>query len=257
VNADGTGRVDIDISVAGEVQSGGRVRLPAPAPAPQAAVPWSLYRATLTRPDKTVAEQLRLEVGEVKSGVNPDAVELLVARGGKGAAHDLLHVDGEGTVTIGGPLTVEGFSTVTGFPGPLPAGTTLSSLAAQEAQLLAVAQVLLSQLTNPDLRAALHAGPAPWGSTAVSYTLRLASSATAAVTAVAAYETVVSLPDSTLISSKFIAQGINLPAASTHDVVRRVTLGPHPTRASIAIMAIGVGQDGQPRIGTLQFQAST
>jgi hypothetical protein len=257
VNADGTGRVDIDISVAGEVQVGGRVRLHAPAPAPQAAVPWSLYRATLTRPDKTVAEQLRLEVGEVKSGVNPGAVELLVATGGKGAAQDLLRVDGVTTVTIGGPLTVEGFSTVTGFPGPLPAGTTLSSLAAQEAQLLAVAQVLLNQLTNSDLQAALHAGPAVSGGTAVTYTLRLTSSATTAVTAVAVYETVVNLTTNALASSQFIAQGIDLPAASSHDVARTVTLGPHPTSASVAIMAVGVGQDGQPRIGTLQFHAST
>jgi hypothetical protein len=257
VNADGTGRVGIDISVAGHVQAGGRVRLPTPAPAPQAAVPWSLYRTTLTRPDNTVAEQVRLEVGEVKGGVNPQAVELLVATSRTGAARDLLRVDAGTTVTVGGSLTVEGFTTVTGFPGPLPAGTTLASLAAQEAQLLAVAQVLLSQLTNSDLRAALHAGPARYGSTAVTYTLRLTSSATTAVTAVAAYETVVNLSANTLISGQFIAQGINLPAASTYDRSRRVTLGPHPTTASIAIMAIGVGQDGQPRIGTLQFQAST
>ena len=257
VNADGTGRVDIDASVAGDIRAGGPVRLHTPVPAPQAAAPWSLYRASLTRPDKTVVEQLRLEVGEVKSGVNPGALELLVAKGGIGAEQDLLRVDAGTTVTVGGSLTVEGFSTVTGFPGPLPAGTTLSSLAAQEAQLLAVAQVLLTQLTNTDLRATLHAGPAPSGSTAVSYTLRLASSATTTVTSVAAYETVVNVSTSTLISSQFIAQGIDLPAASTHDVARTVTLGPHPTPASIAVMAIGVGQDGQPRIGTLQFPAST
>jgi hypothetical protein len=256
VNADGSGRVDIDVSVAGEVLSGGRLRLHAAAPAPQAAVPWSLYRATLTRPDKTVAEQLRLEVGEVKSGVDPGAVELLVATGGKGAARDLLRVDASTTVTIGS-LCVEGFTTVTGFPGPLPAGTTLSSLAAQEAQLLAVAQVLLGQLTNSDLQAALHVGPAVSGGAAVTYTLRLTSAATTVVTAVSVYETVVNLTTNELAGSQFIAQGIDLPAAGTHDVARTVTLGPHPTSASIAIMAVGVGQDGQPRIGTLQFHAST
>ena len=70
----------------------------------------------VTRPDKTVAEQLRLEVGEVKSGVDPHALELLVAHGRDGPGQDLLHVDAGGTVTIPGGLVVEGFTTVSGDP---------------------------------------------------------------------------------------------------------------------------------------------
>ena len=81
-DADGTARVSVDTSVAGPAQAAGPVVFDIPAPPPAAALPWSLYRATLTRPDQTVAEQLRLEVGEVNSGVNAHGLELLVMRGG-------------------------------------------------------------------------------------------------------------------------------------------------------------------------------
>ena len=185
VDGDGTIRVAMAASVAGAVQVKGVMALATAMPPPSAASAWSLYRATVTRPDKSVAEQLRLEVGEVKSGVDPRALELLVARGGTGAEQDLLHVDAGGTVTIPGGLVVEGTTTVSGGAGP--GATTLSGLAAQEANLLAMGQVLLNQLTNTDLKASAQ-GVSRGGST-VSYTLQLAS--TTAVTDIAAYETVV------------------------------------------------------------------
>jgi hypothetical protein len=255
VDADGTGHVSVDTSLAGEVQGGGRVVLDTPVPPPPAALPWSLYRATLTRPDKTVVEQLRLEVGEVKSGVDPHALELLVAQGGTGAVKELLRVDASGTVTIPGPITVEGYTTVTGQASPLPAAPTLSSLAAQEADLLAMAQVLLNQLTDTDLRAVVSGTPTAAGSDAVTYTLGLVNLSATAVQGIAAYETVIG--SAGLISHQFIAQGIDLPAASTHDITRTVTAGPHPTPVTIAVLAVGVGQDGQPRTATLRFTASS
>jgi hypothetical protein len=87
--------------------------------------------------------------------------------------------------------------------------------------------------------------------------MQLASSAAVAVTSVAAYETVVNLSTSKVISQQFVAQGISLPAGSTYDITRTVAVGPHQTRASITVLVIGAGQDGQPRVGTLAFQAST
>jgi len=256
LNTDGSSHINVETSLDGDVRAGGLVVLGIPVPPPAAALPWSLYRAALTRPDKTVAEQFRLEAGEVKSGIDPHARELLVATGGTGAVKDLLHVDTGGTVTIPGKLVVEGFTTVTGQSGPLAAAATLSSLAAQEADLLAQAQVLLNRLTDTDLRAQLKAGPAA-AAPAVTYTMQLASSAAVAVTSVAAYETVVNLSTNKVISQQFVAQGISLPAGSTYDITRTVAVGPHQTRASITVLVIGAGQDGQPRVGTLAFQAST
>lgn len=255
VNADGTSRVGANVSVEAEVQTAGAVTLTTPIPPPPAATPWSLYRATLTRPDKTVAEQLRLEVGEARAGVDPNALELLVTQGGTGATADLLHVDAGGTVTIAGDLVVEGFTTMTGQPSALPNAPTLSSLAAQEAGLLAQAQILLNQLTDTNLRATWLSGPPP-PANHVSYTLRL-SSVAMTVTAVAAYETVVDLSSNKAISSQFVAQGIDLPAGSSNDTARLIDVGAAGQTISVVVLAIGVGQDGQPRSGTLRFQAST
>ena len=255
VNADGTSRVGANVSVEAEVRAAGAVTLTTPVPALPTATPWSLYRATLTRPDKTVAEQLRLEVGEAKAGADPHALELLVTQGGTGTAADLLHVDAGGTVTIAGDLVVEGFTTMTGQPSALPNAPTLTSLAAQEADLLAQAQILLNQLTDTNLLATQLPGPPP-PPNAVSYTLRL-SSVAMAVTAVAAYETVIDLAGNTPISSQFVAQGIDLPAGSTNDTVRQINVGAAGQTISVVVLAIGVGQDGQPRTGTLRFQAST
>lgn len=224
-------------------------------PPPAAALPWSLYRAVLTRPDQTVAEQLRLEVGALTSGVNAHGLELLVMRGGNDAGQDLLHVDAGASVTIPGDLVVKGFTTAAGFPG-VPAAPTLSSLAAQEANLLALAQVLLNQLTDTDLRAH-QAGTWTASGNTVAYTLRLLSSAATAVSSIAVYETVINLVASTLISKKFIGRDINLATSSMLDIARTITVGPHPTPVLIAVLAVGVGQDGQPRTGTLRFQAST
>jgi hypothetical protein len=253
VDADGTARVFVDSSVAGAVYAPRPVVLDTPVAPPTAAVPWSLYRATVTRPDKTVVEQLRLEVGEVKSGVDPHSLELLVMQGGTGAEKDLLYVDAGTTVTIPKNLTVEGFTTVTGTTSPLPGGATLSSLAAQEADLLAMAQVILNQLTNTDLRATQVGTPAIAGSQ-VTYTLRLTTSATIAVSGVAVYETVIGTG---LISHQFIAQGLNVPAASTHDITRTTDVGATGIAVTIGVLAIGVGQDEQPRTATLQLQAHT
>jgi hypothetical protein len=254
-DADGTAHVSVDTSVAGPAQAAGPVVFDVPASPPAAALPWSLYRATLTRPDQTVAEQLRLEVGEVKSGVNARGLELLVMRGGTGAEQDLLHADAGANVTIPGNLVVKGFTTVAGFPG-VPDAPTLSALAAQEANLLALAQVLLNQLTDTDLRAHQVGTWTASGNT-VAYTLRLVSSAATDVSSIAVYETVVNLAASTLVSNQFIGRDINLPASNTHDIARTITVGPHPTPVLIAVLAVGVGQDGQPRTGTLRFQAST
>jgi hypothetical protein len=255
VNADGTSRVGASVSVAADVRTAGAVTLTTPVPPPPAATPWSLYRATLTRPDKTVAEQLRLEVGEAKAGADPHALELLVRRRGTGTAAELLHVDAGGTVTIAGHLKVEGFTTVTGQPSALPNAPTLSSLAAQEADLLAQAQILLNQLTDTNLLATQLPGPPP-PANHVSYTLRL-SSVAMAVTAVAAYETVIDLSTSMRISNHFVAQGIDLPAGTTNDTARLIDVGAAGQTVSVVVLAIGVGQDGQPRTGTLRFQAST
>ena len=250
VDGDGTGRTAVPASVAGAVQVSGSVALAAAIPAPSAASPWSLYRATVTLPDKTVAEQLRLEVGEVKTGVDPHALELLVAPGGTGAGQDLLHVDAGGTVTIPGSLTVEGVTTVSGWattgPGGGTGATTLSGLAASEANVLAAAQALLNQLTNTDLKASAQ-GVSSAGGT-VSYTLQLASSATMAVTDIAAYETVV--VGSSVVSRQFVAQGVNLSPAGTADIPRTIAVG---GSAHVAVLAIGAGQDGQPRAATLSF----
>lgn len=254
VDADGTARVCVDSSVADAVYAAQPVVLDTPVSPPPAAVPWSLYRATVTRPDQTVVEQLRLEVGEVKSGVDPHSLELLVMQGGTGAEQDLLHVDAGTTVTIPNNLTVEGFTTVTGTTSPLPGGATLSSLAAQEADLLAMAQVILNRLTNTDLQATQVGTPTIAGSQ-VTYTLRLTTSATTAVSGVAVYQTVIG--PAQLISHQFIAQGLNLPAASTHDITQTTDAGATGLTVTIAVLAIGVGQDGQPRTATLQLQAST
>jgi hypothetical protein len=91
----------------------------------------------------------------------------------------------------------------------------------------------------------------------VAYTLRLVSSAAIAVSSVAVYETVINLAASTLVSNQFVGRDINLAAASTYDIARTITVGSHPTPVLIAVLAVGVGQDGQPRTGTLRFQAST
>ena len=254
VDADGSCRISADADLDGELQAdGGRMILDTAVPAPPAAAPWSLYRATFTRPDHTVAEQLRLEVGELKSGVDPHALELFVAQNGTGTVNDLLHVDASGTVTIPGNLVVEGVATATGSPSPLPAGTTLSSLAAQEADLLASAQLVLNQLTNTDLQAG-HASVGH-SNTRVSYTLQLTSSSATAVNGVSAYETVTG-PTSP-ISRGFVAQDISLPAGSTANVARTIDVGATGLTVTIAVVAIGVGQDGQPRIGTDNFQAGT
>lgn len=254
VDADGTGRVSVDTSVAGAVHAAQPVVLDTPIPPPPAALPWSLYRATLTRPDQTVVEQLRLEIGEVTSGVDPHSLESLVMQGGTGTGKNLLHVDAGGTVTICGPLTVAGFTTVTGTTVPLPAGQTLSSLAAQEADLLARAQVILNRLTNTDLQATQAGTPTTAGNQ-VTYTLQLATSATTAVSGVAVYETVIA--PARLIHRQFIAQGLNLPPAGTHDITQTIDVGATGMTVTIAVLAIGVGQDGQPRTATLQLHAST
>ena len=254
-DADGTVHVSVDTSVAGPAHAAGPVVFDAPVPPPAAALPWSLCRATLTRPDQTVAEQLRLEVGEVKSGVNARGLELLVMRGGTGAEQDLLHADAGANVTIPGNLVVKGFTTAAGFPG-VPGAPTLSALAAQEANLLALAQVLLNQLTDTDLRAHQVGTWTALGNT-VAYTLRLVSSAATDVSSIAVYETVVNLAASTLVSNQFIGRDINLPAASTYDIARTIIVGSHPTPVFVTALAVGVGQDGQPRTGTLRFQAST
>jgi hypothetical protein len=254
VDADGSCRVSADADLDGELEAGGgRAVLNTAVPAPPAAAPWSLYRTTFTRPDKTVAEQLRLEVGELKSGVDPHALDLFVAQDGTGTVNDLLHVDANGTVTISGSLVVEGVATASGSPNPLPGGTTLAGLAAQEADLLASAQLVLNQLTNMDLRAE-HVG-VTHSNTVVSYTLRLASSAATAVNAVSAYETVTGPVN--VISSGLVAQAIDLPAGSTSDVARSIDVGATGLTVTIAVVAIGVGQDGQPRIGMDSFQAGT
>jgi len=249
VDGDGTGRTTVPASVADAVQVSGSATLAAAIPAPSAASPWSLYRATVTRPDKTVAEQLRLEVGEVKTGVDPHALELLIAQG---AGPDLLHVDAGGTVTISGGLTVVGVTTVSGWattgPGGGTGATTLSGLAASEANVLAAAQALLNNLTNTDLKASAQ-GVSSAGGT-VSYTLHLASSAATAVTDIAAYETVV--VGGSVVSRQFVAQGVNLSPAGTADIHRAIPVG---GTANIAVLAIGAGQDGQPRAATLSFSA--
>lgn len=255
VNQDGTAHVSVSTSVAGPAQAAGPVVFDVPVPAPAAALPWSLYRATLTRPDQTVAEQLRLEVGEVKSGVNALGLELLVMQGGTGAGQDLLRADAGANVTIPGKLVVKGFTTAAGFPG-VPGAPTLSALAAQEANLLAQAQVLLNKLTDTDLRAVQAGTWTPSGNTVI-YKIELVSSATTAVSSVAVYETVINLATSKLVSSQFVGRGINLAAASTYDIARTVDVGSNPTPVLIAVLAVGVGQDGQPRTGTLRFQAST
>lgn len=254
-DADGTAHVSVDTSVTGPAQVAGPVAFDAPVPPPAAALPWSLYRATLTHPDHTVAEQLRLEVGEVKSGVNARSLELLVMSGGTGAERDLLHADAGANVTIPGKLVVKGFTTLAGFPGA-PTAPTLSALAAQEANLLALAQVLLNQLTDTDLRV-LQVGTWTHSGNTVAYTLRLVTSAATAVSSIAIYETVINLAASTPISNQFVGRDINLAAASTYDVTRTIIVGSHPTPVLIAVLAVGVGQDGQPRTGTLRFQAST
>ena len=252
VDADGSCVVSANAGLDGDLQAGGLVILEAAIPAPPAAAPWSLYRATSTRPDNTVVDQLRLEVGELKSGVDPRALELVVAPHGTGGTKDLMYVDASGTVTISGHLTVEGVATATGSPGPLPAGTTLASLAAEEADLLAAAQLVLNQLTDTDLRAG-HAGVTHVG-TIVSYTLRLINSSPAAVNAVAAYETVTA---TTPISRGFVAQNVDVPAGSTVGVTRTINAGGTGLTVTITVVAIGVGQDGQPRIGTDSFQVTT
>ena len=78
-----------------------------------------------------------------------------------------------------------------------------------------------------------------------------------AVTAVAAYETVIDLSTSMRISNHFVAQGIDLPAGTTNDTARLIDVGAAGQTVSVVVLAIGVGQDGQPRTGTLRFQAST
>ena len=254
VDADGTGQVSVDTTVAGAVQAAQPVVLDTPISPPPAALPWSLYRAMLTRPDQTKVEQLRLEIGEVTSGVDPHGLESLVMKGGTGTGKNLLHVDAGGTVTIPGPLTVAGFTTVTGTTVPLPAGQTLSSLAAQEADMLALAQLILNRLTNTDLQATQVGTPTTAGSQ-VTYTLQLVTSATTAVSGVAVYETVIA--PARLISRQFIAQGLNLPPAGTYDITQTIDVGATGMTVTIAVLAIGVGQDGQPRTATLQLHAST
>ena len=254
VDADGSCAISANSELDGELTAnGGRVVLDTAIPAPSAAAPWSLYRATYTRPDHTVAEQLRLEIGELKTGVDPHALELFVAQDGTGAVNDLVHVDASGTVTISGGLVVEGVATASGSPSPLPDGTTLASLAAQEADLLASAQLILNQLTNTDLRAE-HTGVTHSG-TDVTYTLRLVSSPATAVNAVSAYETVTG--PAGLISTELVAQSIDVPANTTSDVARSIDVHATGLTVTIAVVAIGVGQDGQPRIGMDSFQAGT
>jgi hypothetical protein len=196
---------------------------------------------------------MRLEVGEVKSGINPHSRELAVVRGGTAAPRDLLRVDAGSTVTIPGKLVVEGFTTFVGYANPLQAATTLTELAAQAADLLARAQVLLNQLTDKDLQARQAV---PWhvSGTSLTYTLRLASSATTAVRGVSAYETVVA---NNVISQGFVARGVDLPAGTTRDIARTIDVSALAagTQIAVTVIAVGVGQDGQPRTGTLRIQA--
>ena len=257
IDSDGRGHVSVATSVTGEVKAAGRVALGTPVPAPSAASPWSLYRAAVTRPDKTMAEQLRLEIGEVKSGVDPRALELLVAQGGTSPAKNLLHVDGGGTVTIPGGLVVEGFTAVSGGAGP--AATTLSGLAAQEADVPAMARALLNQLTDTDLKAA-YQNPPTVADGVVSYTLQLTSSASTAVTRIAAYEIVIGTVTAThltsVLSRQFVAQGVNLSPGSSYRINRTIRAGPG-RNVSVAVLAARAGPDGQPRSATFGFLAIT
>lgn len=256
VDSDGTASIGTDTGVRGEVTGATRVVLSTPVPAPPAALPWSLYRA-LTGEDKTAVEQLRLELGEVRTGDDPHARELVVAHGGSGPGPDLLHVDAGGTVTIQGNLVVEGFTTFTGYPSPLPGATTLGDLAAQTASLLARAQVLLNSLTDTDLLASQTGLPIPVVGTSLTYTLTLTSTGTA-VRAVAAYETVV--VGSSPPRQGFVAQGVDLAAGAASSIPRSIGLPgalPAGTPIDITVLAVGVGQDGQPRTGTLHMQTHT
>jgi hypothetical protein len=255
VDGAGSWRSAVAATVTGPATAVAPVTLAAASPAPQAAAPWSLYRATVTRPDKTVAEQLRIEVGEVKAGGNPALTEVLLASGGD-TWTDLMWLDASGSVTFPGTLTVAGVITVLGGAGGGPAGTgsgsaapaTLSALAASEANVLADAQALLNTLTNTDLVATnqgiSHAGGA------VSYTLRLATSAATAVNSISAYETIIA--GGTVLSRKFVAQGVSLQPSSSTDLVVPVTVG-GGSSVTVNILAAGVGQDGQPRAATLSF----
>lgn len=260
VHRDGTGHIAVVTNVTDAAQADGVVALATAVPAPSAASPWSLYRTTVTRPDKTVREQLRLEIGEVKTGGDPQALELLIAQGGTGAGQDLLHVDATGNVTIPNGLVVQGVTTVGGGAGAGGSGgagsgaTTLSGLVAQEANVLAMSQALLNQLTNTDLRMPFPS-PAPAASAGVvSYTLQLANSSAATITAVAAYETAVA--GSTVLSKQFVVQGVNLPAAGSYNINRTITAGTGQN-VTVTVLAIGAGQDGQPRTATLGFQIAT
>jgi hypothetical protein len=216
VHAHGTSQVAGPATVTGPVTANGPAALPAAIPAPPGAAPWSLYRATVTAPGPPATpatEQLRLETGGVKPGVNPAAVQALVTAGGRAGA-GLLQVDANGTVTIPGSLYVTGNVSVS------PGGTAPP---------------------NTDLTAS---GTAVSGT---SYTLELTTSAATAVSSITVYQTVLS--GGSVASRSIVAQGVSLQPASSKAFTEPLPGGP----VTVDVLAIGVGQDGRPRTATLSF----
>ena len=215
VNSDGTWHAAGPATVfGGPVTISGAAVLSAAIPAPQAAAPWSIYRTRVSAPGKPGTEQVRLEIGEVKSGDDPTADQAVIASGEDTRAK-LLQVDANGTVTIPGSLTVSGNITIAG------GGSTLA---------------------NTDLVATYTVDALTSG--AVSYTLQLTTSAAAAVSSITIYLTIVSGG----VATRDIIPVGNLPPATT--TLREITPG---SGVTVYVLAIGVGQDGRPRSATLSF----
>jgi hypothetical protein len=224
-----------------------------PGTTPTAAEPWALYRARVERSGVPV-EQLRAELGEVRAGVDPSAVQLRVLQAGAPVdEQELLCVDATRTVTVPGKLVVTGTFTVRNTAG-LGDGagdtpTTLPDLAEEAADAIARAQLLLAARANIDLRVEQESAPAVAGDT-LRYTVALVSGPGVAISAAAAYETVVA--GNQARSKRFLIRDLDLAAGARRSVssevdVTGVAAG---TPIVLTVLAIGVGPDGEPRTAT-------
>jgi hypothetical protein len=239
-----------DVSTSGMARLGAGLQLDQALPLPTKANPWSLSRVTVPKEGEAPVDQLRVELVELTTGVDPTKHRLTVVKQpNTGALQPAFEVTADGNVHIFHDLKIGGAR----IEGVLPGSpTTLADLAAEEGDLLAQAQAILNVHTDTDLKGsvALTTPPKPF----LAFTITL--TATSAVTNVAVYRSVI--VGSVVHEKGFLQQGSSVTPATplTVDGTFNAGLFATGTLIHVVVLAIGVGTDGQPRSAFARLMAA-
>jgi hypothetical protein len=251
VDRDGLTAVAAHCRAAGTLQTGDRLTLSGPpAPPPTNARPWTLYRVAAVPPappgEPGSGAQLRIELGEIRKGTQPDSRRLVVVHRPYDSSQPAsigLTVDAGGTVTVNGNLKVTGVLSV---PGGSTANAALSYLARRATELTSDANVLRNSMPGMGLtfsnRSAVFSG-ADNATLKVSFHVGVPSGQ-ADLANVFVYMVIAS--GQSRLSQAFEVRDASIAAGSSVPVSKSIDVTPLARGSLLQIDVVAVGRPATP-----------